>query len=196
MTLATYIGSIPGIADGWFSYEDTIAYKELVSSIFNGTIIEIGSYEGLSLYHIKDICRANNNKLISVDSDTARLVKNTLEWEIDLINMPSVEAAELFPDEYFDLVFLDGPDHHKSAVVADIQAWLPKIKKEGIMAGHDFHLSHLKRGIRHWFDIKQITTKGTIWWYREPSKYLIKPLPIYLQEDMWPCSEVSQKIFL
>jgi hypothetical protein len=44
MKITSYIGSIPGVADGWFSYEDAIAYKELVSSISNGTIIEIGSY--------------------------------------------------------------------------------------------------------------------------------------------------------
>jgi hypothetical protein len=131
-----------------------------------------------------------------VDIDSARLVKNTQEWEIDLISTPSLEAAELFPDEYFDLVFLDGPDHHKSAVVADIQAWLPKVKKEGILAGHDFHLSHLRRGIRHWLDIDKINTKNSVWWYREPLKYLIQPLPVSLKEDVWPCLEVVQKIFL
>jgi cephalosporin hydroxylase len=179
-----YFGSIPGIANGWFSTEDAVAYQELVSPISNGIVLELGSYEGLSLYYIKDICKANNTKLISVDFIAYdKLVENTKEWGIDFINLQSSEASDLFPDEYFDLVFLDG-DHHKEAMMSDIEGWLPKIKKEGVLAGHDFNLNHLKRGIQHWFDIKKVNTKSNVWWYREPLKYLNRPF-----------SEISKSTF-
>jgi hypothetical protein len=50
----------------------------------------------------------------------------------------SVEMAKTFADEFFDMVYIDA-NHEYSFVVADIAAWLPKVKKKGgIIAGHDY----------------------------------------------------------
>ncbi len=49
----------------------------------------------------------------------------------------TVEAAKQFEDESLDFVYIDA-DHKFEAVVADIAAWLPKIRKGGIIAGHDY----------------------------------------------------------
>jgi predicted O-methyltransferase YrrM len=54
-----------------------------------------------------------------------------------MIRMDSVISADLFPDEFFDFIFIDA-DHSYEAVVKDIQSWWPKIKKGGIFAGDDF----------------------------------------------------------
>lgn len=173
----SYRGCIAGVADGWFTAGDAEAYKELVSPIKNGIIIEIGSYQGLSLYHIKDICKNNNTELISVDFIAyERLVKNTKEWDIPFICKKSVDAARLFPDYYFDLVFIDA-DHHKNFVIEDVLAWTPKVKKKGILSGHDFLQRTVQRGIQHCLDKSKVSHKATIWWCQSPYSLLKQPMP-------------------
>lgn len=51
--------------------------------------------------------------------------------------MPSVEAAAKFDDASVDFIMLDG-DHSYEGIHADIEAWLPKMKPRGIMAGDDY----------------------------------------------------------
>lgn len=47
----------------------------------------------------------------------------------------SMDAVHLFPDGFFDFVYIDA-DHDRAR--EDIVAWLPKVKKGGIIAGHDY----------------------------------------------------------
>ena len=54
-----------------------------------------------------------------------------------LVEEKSAEAAEQFDDETFDFVFIDG-NHWYDYVVEDIKLWMPKVKKGGILAGHDY----------------------------------------------------------
>jgi hypothetical protein len=49
----------------------------------------------------------------------------------------SAFAAQLFPPQSLDFVYIDA-DHAYEAVVMDIQAWASKVKPGGIMSGHDY----------------------------------------------------------
>lgn len=49
----------------------------------------------------------------------------------------SLKAATLLSDHTFDLVFIDA-DHSYEAVRADILAWRPKVKRGGVLGGHDY----------------------------------------------------------
>lgn len=49
----------------------------------------------------------------------------------------SVEAAKQVPDGSLDFVYIDG-NHTLPFVIADLAAWTPKVRKGGIIAGHDF----------------------------------------------------------
>lgn len=80
----------------------------------------------------------------------------------------SEDAACLFPDGIFDLVFIDG-DHSYEAVKSDIRNYLPKVRDGGILAGHDFGQFEgvtqavLEEGLDG--------SMGTVWWRiagREP----------------------------
>ena len=60
---------------------------------------------------------------------------------INPIRTESVSASKMYADESLDAVFIDA-DHRYESVKADILAWMPKIKKGGILAGHDYMLGH------------------------------------------------------
>jgi predicted O-methyltransferase YrrM len=51
--------------------------------------------------------------------------------------MTSLEASNLYEDESLDFVFLDA-SHKYDDLQADLKAWLPKVKNNGILAGHDY----------------------------------------------------------
>jgi hypothetical protein len=57
--------------------------------------------------------------------------------QVTFLHGPSVEMAQQVPDGSLDLVFIDA-DHSEAAVRADIRAWLPKVRQDGIIAGHDY----------------------------------------------------------
>ena len=59
------------------------------------------------------------------------------ELKIDIIVIFSVEAAKQFEDDYFDFVYIDA-NHVYEEVIADLEAWYPKIRKGGMLAGHDY----------------------------------------------------------
>jgi hypothetical protein len=57
--------------------------------------------------------------------------------EIVLIRDYSTNAAARIQDHELDWAYLDG-DHSYAGVVADINAYWPKVKPGGILAGHDY----------------------------------------------------------
>jgi predicted O-methyltransferase YrrM len=48
----------------------------------------------------------------------------------------SYDVADQIPDNSLDMCFIDA-DHHYESVIRDINAYWPKVKKGGIISGHD-----------------------------------------------------------
>ena len=61
-----------------------------------------------------------------------------LESTVIPIRSPSVAAASLFDDGSLDAVFIDG-SHIYPDVLADIDTYFPKIRKGGLIFGHDLN---------------------------------------------------------
>lgn len=60
---------------------------------------------------------------------------------VRLYRMMSYEAAKNFPDEYFDLIYIDA-DHSYEGVKKDLEAWWPKVKSGKYFTGDDYCHSH------------------------------------------------------
>lgn len=129
---------------GYFSQSDGLVYKRLASEIIHGNIAEVGVAWGLSIWHIFDICSANRTQIYAIDAHIQDLFLWYLtQWNNQSTVIPisgySIESASRFSDLFFDLVFIDA-NHTYEYVKADVEAWLPKIKKGGTIAGHDYGL--------------------------------------------------------
>ena len=83
------------------------------------------------------------------------------EWMI----RPSVAAAAKISYGWLDFVFIDA-DHRYEAVKQDIEAWLPKIRMGGILAGHDYSVHHpgVKRAVQERFGKQFKKAQGKVWW--------------------------------
>jgi len=57
--------------------------------------------------------------------------------KVVLISKTSEFSASLFPNEFFDFVYIDG-NHDYEYIKQDIFLWWPKVKKDGVLGGHDF----------------------------------------------------------
>lgn len=130
-----------------------------IQDVENPQIIEIGSWLGQSTNVICNFMKNNKGgKLQVIDTfegspDTAlvgiaertnifeKFVNNMIELgHFDRINInraSSIEISELFGNESFDFIFIDG-DHRYDFVSKDIALYYPKLKKGGIVCGHDY----------------------------------------------------------
>lgn len=71
-----------------------------------------------------------------------------------LIRELSTEAAKLFNDSFFDFVYLDAA-HDYQSVLADLEAWTPKVKRDGYVFGHDYlNLTYEQSGYAD-FEVKK-----------------------------------------
>lgn len=89
-----------------------------------------------------------NGKLYDVFLNNIIPVKHV----INPIRLSSIEAAKIYPDKSLDFVFIDASYDYDN-VKADILAWLPKIKNNGILAGHDYNLSYSEPVVRAVHDV-------------------------------------------
>jgi hypothetical protein len=65
---------------------------------------------------------------------------------IKVIKDFSINASTQFSDGHFDFVYIDA-DHTEPAVQKDINAWWPKVRSGGVLAGHDYsHAAPVVKG--------------------------------------------------
>jgi predicted O-methyltransferase YrrM len=66
---------------------------------------------------------------------------------INPIKLSSLEAAKLYDDNSLDFIFIDA-SHIYENVKNDIEAWYPKLKSGGVLAGHDYACSDVEKAVR------------------------------------------------
>jgi hypothetical protein len=66
---------------------------------------------------------------------------------VNVLREYSFDAVKRFPDEYFDLVYIDA-DHTYEGCYKDIVDWYPKVKKGGFLLGDDYRRHKTRTGVR------------------------------------------------
>jgi len=141
--------------------------------------IKVGVSHGQSAAYLA-VEIANSNKEITLDlvdlwgtwndrSPTPETVKTNLAPIIDLtpiniIQKASVDAAKEHKDLTLDFIFIDA-SHDYNNVQRDIIKWLPKLKRGGTLAGHDYTHDHpgVKKAVTSLLQNVQIINNS--WWY-------------------------------
>jgi predicted O-methyltransferase YrrM len=129
--------------EGWFNFQEI--YSSMVNKFQDGAIfVEVGCWKGKSACYMA-VEIANSNKGIDfycVDGwwGTYQIFKSNtkrVKEYIKPLRMTSLEAAQTFEEQSIDFVFIDA-DHRYDNVKADIEVWYSKLKKGGVIAGHDY----------------------------------------------------------
>ena len=146
---------IADFGEDWFDSPNV--YKMLVENCRDdGKIVELGAWKGRSSaflvveaynkspkieVHIVDTWGGNpfdGSEDQSTDA-YSKFISNMslLARPYQAYRMTTNEAVGFFKDESLDAVFIDA-DHSYEAVKMDIKNWMPKVRKGGILAGHDY----------------------------------------------------------
>lgn len=108
----------------------------------DGALCEVGVYAGESAAIFLDSGKFTTVTCVDVWTDpTVEAAFDRFHAQhadrVTKVKARSPQAATLFPDESFDVVYIDA-DHTYEAVAADIRAWHPKVKTGGWICGHDY----------------------------------------------------------
>jgi hypothetical protein len=147
--------------EGWCDFRDlyTAFAKKLQDS---DVFVEVGAWKGQSIIHLAQRLQDQEKRasLWAVDTfegdkDTGKQdVFNEFERNVSAADCPwitaikqkSTMAACAFSDGECAGVFIDAA-HDYDSVLADLKAWLPKVKEGGIFAGHDIDSPDVQRAL-------------------------------------------------
>lgn len=140
----------------WGGFNYGFIYKEMIDHFLSGVFVEIGSWEGESAVFMAERIKESGKdiKFYTIDifepfyhsasknivhADYELFLKNIEPFMDYIISIKgdSYDTAQMFEDNSIDFLFIDG-DHSYEGVKRDILTWLPKMKEEGIIAGHDY----------------------------------------------------------
>lgn len=74
---------------------------------------------------------------------------------VKLLRGWSPEITSEFHDDYFNFIYIDA-EHTYDAVKKDVNSWWTKLKKGGIMAGHDYGWETVKKAVDEFVEEKNV----------------------------------------
>ena len=181
--------------DGWFDFERI--YSGAVKNFpTNSHFVEIGSFLGKSTSYmaveiinshknIKFDCidhwvgseEHNDGTSWEFDFDVDKLYEKFLEnikpakSAINPVRKPSLEAVKEYEDNSIDFIYIDA-SHDYDNVLADLRAWYPKLRTNGVIAGHDFPHPPVCMAVKDFFGDKEVAVYGQTWLVNNTGKDL------------------------
>ena len=131
---------------------------KLFQSVYQtGVGVEVGCEQG---YNAVNILQDWDGRLVCVDiwrdknNFLREFIRNTKGLKAFPFVCDSVAASEIYDVETFDFVYIDD-DHSYDGIQRSFNAWFPKVRKGGIISGHDYAPAHHKNdcdGVREFID--------------------------------------------
>lgn len=148
------------VPSGWFNYENV--YLEAIERAPNdkpSLFVELGVWFGQSMcFAGVEIINSNKPiKLHGIDSflrgdqpssdspvdeirySEALRYTDPVKDYIKIIKADTYDGSLLYEDETIDFLFIDA-NHTYEGVLKDLVSWYPKVKKGGMVCGHDYEL--------------------------------------------------------
>lgn len=174
------------IGENWFDYQQL--YTDMVDKYpDNSHFVEVGSWKGRSsVYMAVEIINSRKNikfdcidvwEYVSSQVDIPQSEYIGLYDEfltniqpvsqvINPIKNTSLGASKNYDDYSVDFIFIDAA-HDYINVIQDIKTWLPKLKENGTIAGHDYFTSEgVKIAVKEVFG-ENFKTYGGCWIYEK-----------------------------
>jgi predicted O-methyltransferase YrrM len=176
-----------GLGENWFDYQQLYSF---IVSVFpdKSHFIEVGAWKGMSASYMA-VEIINSNKDIRFDcvdlweyADSQNDISEDMYenlYEVFLKNIEpvkhiinpikdySVKASNLYEDKSVDFIFLDA-SHDYENVMNDLNAWFPKVKLGGVLAGHDYASEGVKKAVNEFFTKMGVVLPfGSCWIYKK-----------------------------
>lgn len=145
---------------------------DLIQSYDYKSWVEIGVGSGVNMAQVMEACpdliyfgidpfKVYDEYKDDINATDIRIMRNKIkaerlfkqyatQWSY-LFENRSIDIPEMFDDESIDLVFVDG-NHDYEYVKADLQIYWTKIRKGGVMIGHDYFLDQMFPGVKRAVD--------------------------------------------
>ena len=107
-------------------------------------LIDPWKYEADPAYDQSFMGGAKGQSQARMDAMHDTVVKVFKSRRVDIHRAGSAECSSLFPDNYFDWIYIDG-NHQYEFVKRDLELYFSKVKGGGLIAGDDYD-----RGPNHW----------------------------------------------
>lgn len=166
------------VGENFFTYPNL--YAQIVAAAPQvAHFVEIGCWKGRSASFM-GVEIHNSGKQIKFDCidhwdvegglDLFKENTKSLSHIITPIFSDSVKGADLYEDESLDFVFIDA-GHLTHEVLADMNAWYPKVKSGGIFAGHDYFpgsWDSVVTAVHEWMGDRKFHVQEGCWIYQKP----------------------------
>lgn len=145
---------------GVWKGRSSIAICAALESNPGARLLAVDTFQGdpdvlteMSAHNIEEEFKANSSRFVGM---------------VDLLVAPSVEAAKQVDDGSLDCIFIDA-NHAYASALEDIRAWAPKLRRNGLMCGHDFGRFGLTLAVRQCYG-RSVSQWETIWFTRSPCR--------------------------
>jgi hypothetical protein len=134
------LGMKKGVEIGVYQGEYSEILKKAIPDL---DLIGVDAWTAYGGYNCED-GEPEDLEMVAYEKAKARAEK----FDFKLMKAWSMDAVKEFADESLDFVFIDG-NHDFEHVVEDTAKWSRKVRKGGIVSGHDFFKKHHKKyGVR------------------------------------------------
>ena len=161
-----------------FSRGDLFAlYKKIVSRFDSGShFVEVGAFLGRSAVfmaveiinsgkNIKFDCidhwegseEHNDNDKVNLETLYEDFLENIkpVKGVVNPVRAHSIDAAELYKPNSLDFVFIDA-SHDEESVKEDLLHWMPRVKKNGVIAGDDINNEGVANAVKWFFNSEKL----------------------------------------